>query len=126
MISERLLQRGATVLAWLLAAALAFVTWCPQGLRPHLGDPDIERFGAFFVTAFMFVVGYPRRARLIAIGAVAFAIVLELSQFLAPGRDPGVRDVIAKALGGLAGVLAAYTMQRPWDGVGRVKPRLEG
>lgn len=100
------IARAAALLAWLLAAALVFVTWGPQAARPHLGDPSLERFGAFFVTAAMFVIGYPRRAAAIAVGIVIFAVALELGQFIAPGRDPGVPDAIAKALGGLAGVLA--------------------
>jgi hypothetical protein len=108
MSLERSLRHSAAILAWSLAAAILFVTWCPQGMRPHLGNPDLERFGAFFLTSTMFVLAYPRRAALIAFGAVAFAVVLELGQFLAPGRDPGVRDVIAKAFGGISGVLVAF------------------
>jgi VanZ family protein len=106
MISEPSIRRAAAVIAWLLAAALVFVTWGPQSMRPHLADPGLERFGAFFVTGVMFVIGYPRRATSVAVGVVVFAIALELGQFLAPGRDPGVPDAIAKAFGGLAGVLA--------------------
>ena len=110
MISEQSMRRVAAFLAWMLAAGLVLVTWGPQSLRPHLGDASLERFGAFFVTAAMFVLGYPRRAGLIALGGVAFAIVLELGQLIAPGRDAGLPDVIAKALGGLAGVLATIAI----------------
>ncbi len=106
------MRSAAAVAAWLLAAFVLFATWCPQPLRPHLADPGIERFGAFFLTAAMFVVGYPRRALLIAFGALAFAVVLELGQFVAPGRDPGVPDVVAKILGGLTGALASYLTLR--------------
>ena len=106
MTLEPPIRRTAALLAWMLAAALVVVTWGPQSVRPHLGEPTLERFGAFFVTAVMFVIGYPRRAASVAVGVVVFAIALELGQFIAPGRDPGAMDAIAKALGGLAGVLA--------------------
>ena len=113
------MRNAAALLAWLLAAFLVFATWCPQPLRPHIGDAGIERFGAFFLTAAMFVAGYPRRAFPIAIGAVAFAVALELGQFVAPGRDPGVPDVIAKILGGLTGVLASHFTLRLLGGAAR-------
>jgi hypothetical protein len=87
---------GAKGLAWALALYLVFVTLGPQSVRPHVGPADAERFAAFFVTAVAFVVSYPRRPMLIAAGSAIFAVALELAQFLAPGRDPGVRDAIAK------------------------------
>jgi VanZ family protein len=111
------------MLAWLLAATLVFVTWCPQGLRPHFGDPTLERFGAFFVTATLFVIAYPQRARLVAIGVVVFAVVLELGQFLAPGRDPGMPDVLAKALGGLVGAFAGYLALRVFGNASAPNPQ---
>jgi len=92
--------------AWSLAAFVVFATICPQNLRPHLAGAQLERFGAFFVTASMFVLAYPSRPRMIAAGAVVAAILLELAQLLAPGRDAGVPDAIAKASGGVCGVLA--------------------
>ena len=91
--------------AWGLAGFLVFVTLCPQNLRPHFGDAQVERFGAYFATAAAFVLAYPRRTIVVAVAAVALATLLELSQWLAPGRDPGVLDVIAKAFGGLTGAL---------------------
>jgi VanZ family protein len=96
-------QRVFTGLAWALAAFIVFATWSPQTLRPHLASAAVERFGAYFVTAAAFVLAYPKRPRLVGTVAVIFAIVLELGQFLSPGRDPGVRDVIEKALGGILG-----------------------
>jgi VanZ family protein len=108
MFDERWMRRVAGTFAWTLAAGLVFVTWCPQSLRPHLGDANLERFGAFFLTSAMFVLAYPRRAGVIAICSTAFAIILELGQLFVPGRDAGVVDAIAKALGGLAGVTVCY------------------
>jgi VanZ family protein len=99
---------GAKVVAWALALYLVFVTLGPQRVRPHVSPADAERFAAFFVTAAAFVVSYPRRPMLIAVGSVIFAVALELAQFFAPGRDPGVRDAMAKSLGGVCGGATAY------------------
>jgi VanZ family protein len=98
-------RRVFVALAWGLAAFIVFATWGPQATRPHLASAAVERFGAYFVTAMAFVLAYPRRSILIGAAAVAFAVVLALGQFLAPGRDPGVRDVIEKALGGILGAV---------------------
>jgi VanZ family protein len=98
---------SVTALAWALAAFIVFATWAPQGLRPHLASAPVERFGAYFLTAAAFVLAYPRRPVLLSVAAVSFAVVLELGQFLAPGRDPGLPDAIEKALGGVCGVGAA-------------------
>ena len=100
-------RRGAVAIAWSLAAFIVFATLGPQSLRPHLGPAQLERFGAYFVTTAAFVAAYPSRPRLIGMAGVAAAVLLELAQALAPGRDPGVPDAIAKALGALAGVAAS-------------------
>jgi VanZ family protein len=102
-------------MAWSLAAFVVFATLGPQSLRPHL-PPEFgaqaERFGAYFVTAAAFALAYPTRKLSIA-GLVVFAaIILEIGQAFSPGRDPGVPDAIAKALGGLAGVIAVAGGER--------------
>ncbi|MDR3507903.1 MAG: hypothetical protein P4L64_08420 [Caulobacteraceae bacterium] len=107
MSKSGLFHTVLSLAAWVLAAFVVFATLGPQGLRPHLGDAQTERFAAYFVTAAAFVIAYPRRAALVAPSAVAIAILLELGQRLAPGRDAGLHDAIAKAMGGVAGALAA-------------------
>ena len=101
-------QRAAALLAWSLAVGLIVVTWGPQEIRPRISNPDVERFGAYFLTAAMFVAAYPKRALTIALASVVFAVALELGQFLAPGRDPHVSDAIVKSLGGLCGAGATH------------------
>ena len=99
-------RRIAVLLAWVLAAALIVFTWGPQSMRPHLfANPQVERFGAYFLTAAVFVFAYPKRFALIAAAAAIFAVLLELGQFVAPGRDPGLSDAIAKAVGGVCGAI---------------------
>ena len=85
--------------AWALCLFIVFATWGPQSTRPHLSSAALERFGAFFLAAALFASAYPKRPWSIAVAAVALAVVLELGQFVAVGRDPGVRDVIQKRAG---------------------------
>jgi VanZ family protein len=102
--------------AWSLAAFIVFATLGPQSDRPHVGPAQIERFGAYFVTAGAFVFAYPRRPWLIALCVAGAAVLLEMAQLLAPGRDAGVPDAVAKVLGGLDGTLFAYVVVRIWRG----------
>jgi hypothetical protein len=108
LISRSPSPRGVILLgAWGLAAGIVFATLCPQAWRPHLGDAQTERFYAYFAAAWTFALAYPKRPWTVALTAVLFAVLLELAQFAAPGRDPGLPDAVAKALGGLGGVSAA-------------------
>jgi len=103
------------LIAWTLVAGIVFATLGPQSLRPHLGDAQLERFGAYFVTAVALVLAYPRRPWTIALAVVAVAVLLELGQLIVPGRDAGVPDAIAKALGGVSGAAVAAALSRAAD-----------
>ena len=98
----------ATPVAWLMVCGLMFATLCPQTLRPHLGDAQVERFAAYFLATGAFVVAYPRRPLFIAGLMVLGGASLELAQLLAPGRDPGVADAIEKGCGALVGAASAW------------------
>ncbi|MFI4976347.1 MAG: hypothetical protein ACHP84_17575 [Caulobacterales bacterium] len=104
----------AAAAAWGLAAYIVFVTLGPQSLRPHLGPAQLERFAAYFVTAGAFVLAYPKRPLTIAVAGVLLAILLELGQLFVPGRDAGLPDAIAKALGALAGAAVAAGFNSRW------------
>ena len=73
--------------AWLLAAAVAFATLGPPGLRPHsdLGQ-DGEHALAFVLVGLAFGLAYPRRRLSTTAIAVVLIGLLELMQFWAPGR----------------------------------------
>ena len=43
----RRLKDHLPLVAAVLVGGIVFATLGPQGLRPHLGDPQLERFGAF-------------------------------------------------------------------------------
>eukprot|EP01133_Synstelium_polycarpum_P020244 gene20244-24271_t len=50
------------IAAWLLFAAILFITVDPISLRPESGLPvNVERFAAFAVLGFVFAAAYPRR-----------------------------------------------------------------
>jgi VanZ family protein len=114
MIKTSSVRLAWIVVAWALVCFIVFATWGPQSLRPHLGDAQLERFGAYFVTAGAFVFAYLRRPWTIAVAAVAVAVLLEVGQLFIPGRDAGVPDAIAKALGGLSGAAVAAAAARIW------------
>jgi hypothetical protein len=94
-------------LAALGAAAIAFVTLCPIGLRPHLASATEERFGAYFVLGVLVALAAGRRW----LGAMAVVVVLalglEAAQLLAPTRDAAMSDALVKALSGVLGTAAA-------------------
>jgi VanZ family protein len=77
-----------------------------MSLRPRLFPAQVERFGAYFALGALFGGAY-RRPVPTGIILSVLAIALELGQFLAPGRDPGLPDAIAKVAGAIAGVSAA-------------------
>jgi VanZ family protein len=90
--------------AWLLAAAVTFVTLGPARFRPHI---DLGHLGehalAFVPIGLAFALAYPRHRR----PAMAIAVVLtgglELLQLVAPGRHARFQDFVVDALAMLAG-----------------------
>jgi len=87
--------------------AIAFATLCPIGLRPHLASADEERFGAYFVLGGLAALASGRRTAQAAVLVVLAAFALEYAQHLAPSRHAHLADAMVKALGGVAGALAA-------------------
>lgn len=101
------------LVAWALVAAIVFVTLGPLEARPQLStDPQTERMIAFLALGFVFGLAYPRHRVQVAIGIVACALALEAAQRLVVDRHGEVRDALAKATGGLIGVVAADLAQR--------------
>jgi VanZ family protein len=87
------------LLAWLLAAAVAFATLGPADLRPHsdLGQ-DGEHALAFVLVGLAFGLAYSRRRWAVSAIAVVLIGVLELLQFWAPGRHARLEDFVVDAL----------------------------
>ncbi|GGF14565.1 hypothetical protein GCM10011321_03050 [Youhaiella tibetensis] len=97
----------ARPLAWLLLLALLYVTVSPIEWRPMTGEPaNIERFAAFALVGFVFVLGYPRHWWLVLAIMVGSAFLFELAQLIAPGRHAHLKDALIKAGGGSVGIAA--------------------
>jgi VanZ family protein len=95
------------IFAWLLAAAVTFATLGPPRYRPHsnLGQ-DGEHALAFLLIGLAFGLAYPRH-RMTVVLAVGLIGVLELLQFLVPGRHARLEDFIVDALAACVGFVIA-------------------
>jgi VanZ family protein len=95
------------IFAWLLAAAVTFATLGPPRYRPHsnLGQ-DGEHALAFVLLGLAFGLAYPRH-RMTVVLAVGLIGVLELLQFLVPGRHARLEDFIVDALAACIGFVIA-------------------
>jgi len=96
------------VLAWLLAAAVAFATLGPPGYRPQsdLGQNG-EHALAFVLIGLAFGLAYPRRRLPTAMIAIAMIGLIEILQSWAPGRHARWSDFIVDALATGAGIAVA-------------------
>src|ERR1700720_505626 len=94
--------------AWALAAAVAFATLGPPGLRPHsdLGQ-DGEHALAFVLIGLAFGFAYARH-RLLTCGISLILIALiEILQLWAPGRHARFEDFVVDALTACIGLAVA-------------------
>ena len=104
---------GLQIAAWIVLLGIGLVTLVPLRSRPTLSiDPQTERFLAYMALGFAFALAYPRRRVVVAVSMVACALGLEAAQHLTRDRHSHLRDALAKALGGLVGVLAVDVSQR--------------
>jgi len=100
------------VLAWLLLAAVAFVTLAPIGFRPNTGySPNIERFVAFGAMGLMFALAYPRHLWLIVAVVLGAAVALEALQLMSASRHGRVFDLVVKLAGGGLGIAAGVVVE---------------
>jgi VanZ family protein len=94
-----MLTRIGAGLAVLTIIVLSVV---PGNMRPDVLENDFyEHFAAYFITASLLAVGYPRPMQLLSSG-VLLAICagsLEFVQLWIPGRTASVRDFAAGAAG---------------------------
>jgi VanZ family protein len=97
--------------AWGLAAAVAFATLGPAEQRPHssLGQNG-EHALAFVLLGLAFGLAYTRNRLHTATFVIAFTSVLELLQFLAPGRHARMEDFVVDALAASLGLAAAMAL----------------
>ena len=99
------MTRFIRITAWLLLIFVLFVTVAPIEFRPETGfSPNLERFTAFAVLAFVFVSAYPDRPFLVMILLWIAAGSFEMLQFASFGRHAELRDVAYKCAGAAAGI----------------------
>ncbi|CAN7653214.1 hypothetical protein LJR016_005116 [Devosia sp. LjRoot16] len=104
--------------AWLLLAAIAFVTLAPIGLRPISSfSPSIERFAAFAAVGLCFALAYPRHLWLVLALVLGAAIALEALQLVSASRHGRLFDLAVKLAGGGFGVVAGVVARRQWQRV---------
>ena len=98
-------------IAWILAAAVAFATLGPPAYRPHSElSQDGEHALAFVLVGLAFGLAYGRNRWATAAISVVLIGVLELMQFLAPGRHARLEDFAVDALTACAGLVLAAAL----------------
>ncbi|BBZ97151.1 VanZ family protein [Bradyrhizobium diazoefficiens] len=92
------------LVAWLLAAAVTFVTLGPEDVRPHpvLGQQGDHAL-AFLLVGILFSLAYPQRRWTVSAVAVALIGLLEIMQLWVPGRHARFADFVV----GKQGIRAA-------------------
>ncbi|MDI1266517.1 MAG: VanZ family protein [bacterium] len=96
------------IIAWILAAAVAFATLGPPTYRPHseLGQNG-EHALAFVLVGLAFGLAYGRNRWITSATAVVFIGVLELLQLWMPGRHARLEDFVVDALAACVGLALA-------------------
>jgi len=98
--------------AWILAAAVAFATLGPADLRPHSDfGQDGEHALAFVLVGLAFGLAYSKRRWSVAMIAVVLIGVLELLQFIAPGRHARLEDFVVDALTACIGFVLSAAIE---------------
>jgi VanZ family protein len=99
------------LLAWGLAAAIAFATLGPAQQRPHLSlGQNGEHALAFVLLGLAFGLAHTRNRSLTAAFVIAFTGLIEVLQFLAPGRHARLEDFVVDALAASLGLAAAAAL----------------
>ncbi len=96
------------LIAWGLAAAIAYATLGPAAQRPHssLGQ-NAEHALAFALLGLAFGLAYARAPGRTAVLVIAQIGLVEVLQLLAPGRHARLSDFVVGALAACAGLAAA-------------------
>ena len=97
--------------AWGLAAAIAYATLGPATQRPHsnLGQNGEHAF-AFVLLGLAFGLAYARASGRTAVLVIVYTGLIEVLQFLAPGRHARLQDFLVDALAASLGLVAATAL----------------
>ena len=97
-----------------IIAVLSLVPRYGPGIDNGAAQGPVQHFVAYLVAAALIGLGARQRQR-VAIPIVAFAAyagLLELLQFLAPGREPGLDGFLSSSLGAVAGTMLAFAFRQ--------------
>jgi VanZ family protein len=99
------------LVAWGLAAAIAYATLGPATQRPHsnLGQNGEHAF-AFVLLGLAFGLAYARAPGRTAVLVIVYTGLVEVLQFLAPGRHARLSDFLVDALAACVGLVGARTI----------------
>lgn len=99
------------LVAWGLAAAIAFATLGPAEQRPHsnLGQNG-EHALAFVLLGLACGLAHARNRSLTAALVIAFTGLIEILQFWAPGRHARMQDFVVDALAASLGLAIAAAL----------------
>ena len=99
--------------AWLLAVVIVVLSLSPPALRPQTGaGHNFEHVAIFLITGMAFGFGYPGRAKVLAIGLLAFVAAIEISQIWVPGRHARASDFVFDAVASYVGLGLAYVLEK--------------
>jgi VanZ family protein len=91
-----------------LAASIAFATLGPAEQRPHLNlGQNGEHALAFVLLGLAFGLAYPRDRSRTAALVIGYTGLIEILQFVAPGRHARLQDFVVDALAACLGLVAA-------------------
>jgi VanZ family protein len=96
------------LVAWGLAAAIAYATLGPATQRPHsnMGQNGEHAF-AFVLLGLAFGIAYARAPGRTAALVIVYTGLVEVLQFLAPGRHARLSDFVVDALAACVGLAFA-------------------
>jgi VanZ family protein len=99
------------LIAWGLAAAIAFATLGPPERRPHsnLGQNG-EHALAFVLLGLAFGLAYSSNRSRTAVFVIGYTGLIELLQLVAPGRHARLQDFVVDALAACLGLVAAAAL----------------
>jgi VanZ family protein len=100
------------LIAWGLAAAIAFATLGPAQQRPHSNmGQNGEHALAFVLLGLAFGLAYPRHRPPAAAFVIGYTGLVEILQFWAPGRHARLSDFVVDALAAAIGLAGAAALQ---------------
>jgi VanZ family protein len=109
MTSQRLFR----IVAWVCVAAIVVLSLVSPSLRPVTRLPhNLEHLAIFAITGLALGLGYPGRLMRHIAMLVIFAGVIELAQFVTPGRHPRLIDFVVDAGSACVGAALAALMKR--------------